>query len=75
MITFWLVVMISINGGNTWSLMKNEKQLNEDTCKLAAVENIVSAARHPPVVDKDGNEQEYEIAVSCNIHHSATSPL
>lgn len=75
MITFWLVVSISFAGSDNWRVLHNDKMPTEEACQKAAVAAVASAAHHPPFTDDDGNDQEYEIAVSCNIHHRAAKSL
>jgi hypothetical protein len=74
-IEFWLVVSISFAGSDTWRVLHKDKQLTEQACKTAAMEAVTNAAHHPPFIDDDGKDQEYEIAVTCSVHHSKDTSL
>jgi hypothetical protein len=74
-ITFWLVVSISFAGSDNWRVLHNDKQPSEEACKTAAIEAVTGAAHHPPFTDDDGKDQEYEIAVTCSVHHSKGTSL
>jgi hypothetical protein len=74
MTTFWLVVAISIAGG-PFRAMEDTKFPDFKSCQAAAHErgDHIEGYR---LADKDGKDidEEYEIGVSCQIHHSKSDP-
>jgi hypothetical protein len=74
MITFWLVVAISIAGG-PWQTMEDVQQDDLASC-LTAVATRVQRAEEVRLYEQNGtpSRQEYEIAVTCAVHRSADHP-
>lgn len=74
MLTFWLVVSISIAGGD-FQVMENTKQPDMEAC-LSAVAKHVQRMETLEVVDEDHKalREEYEVAVTCSIHRGAGDP-
>ena len=72
--TFWLVIMISVAGG-PWRPMEDKKFPDRTSCEAAAHERW----DHMEGVHlKDGDgidiDEEFEIGVSCQMHHSKSDP-
>ena len=74
MITYWLVIMISIAGG-PWKAIENEKMPDRLAC-MNAVASHVQEEENFRVVDQHHNptKDEYEVAFTCSIHHSGGDP-
>ncbi len=68
MITYWLVVSITIAGGD-WQVMENTKMPSRDAC-LAAVADRLEKAETSTVMDAHAQlvGEEREVAVTCSIH-------
>jgi len=73
-ITFWLVVSLSIAAGD-WQIMENVQQPDLESC-LSAVASRVERAEQAQFHEEDGSpsRREYEIAVTCSIHKSPENP-
>jgi hypothetical protein len=74
MITFWLVVAISVAGG-PWQTMEDVQQADLTSC-LSAVARRVQSAEEVRLYEQDGtpSRRDYEIAVTCSVHRSADDP-
>lgn len=72
--TFWLVIMISVAGG-PWKAMEDKKYPDRASCEQAAHERWehIEGVHLMNDAGKDIDE-EYEIGVSCQIHHSKSDP-
>lgn len=72
--TFWLVVLISIAGG-PFRAMENKKFPDFKSCLNAVHERgeHIGSYRLTDEAGKDIDE-EFEIGVSCQIHHSKSDP-
>jgi hypothetical protein len=71
MTTFWLVVAISIGGG-PFRALTDEKYPDLPSCQVAQEK----AWRH--LEDQhfgDEINEEWELGVSCQMHHSESKPL
>jgi hypothetical protein len=76
MITFWLVVSINIaNGG--WQVMEDVKQDDLVSCLSAVADRVQKAESSSLRNGNDGHHSnaEYEIAVTCNVHHAQKDPV
>jgi hypothetical protein len=73
-ITFWLVVSISIAGG-PWQTMEDVQEADLQSC-LSAVAARVQRAEEIRLYEQEGtpSRREYEIAVTCAVHRSADHP-
>jgi len=73
-ITFWLVVSLSI-AGSDWQIMEDVQQPDLESC-LSAVASRVERAEHARLHEQDGtpSRRDYEIAVTCSVHRSADDP-
>ena len=74
MITFWLVVAVSV-AGSPWQTMEDVQQADLASC-LSAVAARVRRAEELRLYEQDGtpSRREYEIAVTCAVHRSADDP-
>ena len=73
--TFWLVVSLSIAGGD-WTVMENVQQPDMVAC-LNAVADRVQKAERAHLAEQDGTpvREEYEVSVTCSVHRAHEEPL
>ncbi len=75
MITYWLVVMISISGGD-WIGLENVKMASRQDCIIALTDRMEKSEGYSLV---DANhaklDDEHEIAISCTMHWAEEKPL
>jgi hypothetical protein len=74
MITWWLVIMISIAGGS-WRPMEDTKMPSRKACEAAAAERW-DYLENGHLSKSDGTEisEEYEVGVACQKHVSKADP-
>jgi hypothetical protein len=75
MIEFWLIVSLSVGGGE-WTVMEDVKQPTLEAC-LSAVADRVQKAERSHLADEDGKaiRDEYEVAVTCSVHRAHEEAL
>jgi hypothetical protein len=74
MITFWLVVALQVGGGG-WQVMEDVEQPDLVACLSAVAERVQRfEAGHIVGEDRKPLNEEFEIAVTCSMHHSRTDP-
>jgi hypothetical protein len=76
MITYWLVVMLLIEGNDPVTL-EDIKQPNMLSCINEMVKRLEHNENHGLVVDKYHNakREAYEYSVACNAHKPEFAPL
>jgi len=74
MITFWLVVSIQI-AGHGWQVMEDVRQPDLESCLSAVAERAQRfESGHLIGADRKPIHDEFEIAVTCSMHHGKDDP-
>lgn len=68
MITYWLVVSLSIAGGD-WQILENTKMPSREACVTAAIARL-ERSETMSLLDEQGHfvGEEREVVVACSIH-------
>ena len=73
MITYWLVVMISIAGGD-WVKLEDTKMTSRQDCITALTDRMEKSEKYS-LIDHAKLDDEHEIVISCSMHWSEEKPL
>lgn len=73
-ITFWLVVSIQV-AGSGWQTMEDVQQPDLEHCLSAVAERVQRFEEgHLVGADRKPVSDEFEIAVTCSMHHGKDNP-